>query len=129
MVTSNHPDNAAFDISVLLQLQDADTIRLIAEVFETTVPENLALLKTAAEQQDWDTAHFLAHKLKSSLAVIRIHEVYEQLSQVETLAKERQQLETIAALLERSRLKYEAVMPLISLQIQQHLAAPETRPL
>jgi len=104
-----------------MQLQDRDTIVVLSDMFEATVPELLNQLKASALNEDWDTVHFLAHKLKSTLGVIQIHCIYRNISTVETRAKEKKDLNTIITLVENSGNEYRSVMPAIRHEIEKQM--------
>ncbi len=114
--------NPVFDLTMLKEMGDKEVITMLHKMFEELVPVSLDELKQNAIQQDWDKVRFISHKLKSSLGVIRIHEILEHMSQVEILAKERRDLETILPKVDQSIIMYHEIMPSIRVEIEKEIA-------
>ena len=111
----------AYDLSTLYQMEDADIIKSIHDLFEELVPANLQELKQSAKEQRWDDINFKAHKLKSSLGVIQIKSVYDHLCSIELLAKQKQEPERILTMIEESIITYNTLAPLIRSNIQKEI--------
>lgn len=111
-----------FDLSMLIEMGDKEVIAMLHKMFEELVPVSLDELKENAIRQDWDKVRFISHKLKSSLGVIRIHEILENMSQVEILAKERRELDTILSKVDQSINMYNEVMPSVRVAIEKQIA-------
>jgi hypothetical protein len=112
----------AYDLSNLLELENAEVIMTLTQLFETTMSENLVKLKLAVEKMEWDDVVFAAHKLRSTLGVIQIHCIVEKLYVVEISAKKRQNLEEILPLVNASITDYYASLPFIKSAIAKEVS-------
>ena len=112
-IPQNAGDRNAYDLSNLLLLGDAEVIMTLTEMFEATMSESLASLKFSVEKMNWDDVVFISHKLKSSLGVIQIHSIVENMSVVEMSAKKKQNLEAILPLVNASITDYYLSFPII----------------
>ncbi|MBO9564773.1 MAG: PAS domain S-box protein [Niastella sp.] len=116
-------DHPAFDISILLQLNDNNVIREIYKVFETTVPSGLEELKQLAIKEDWDAVFELAHKLKSSLGIIQVKDLHGKMTTIEMNARTQKQLSEILPMINESIAAYYHVAPMIKLEIEKEVIA------
>lgn len=120
ITAAGHP---AFDISVLLQLNDNNVIREIYKVFETTVPAGLEELKQLAIKEDWDAVFEHAHKLKSSLGIIQVKDLHGKMTIIEMNARTQKQLSEILPMINESIAAYYHVAPMIKLEIEKEVIA------
>jgi HPt (histidine-containing phosphotransfer) domain-containing protein len=79
------------DLSYLKSVTDGDEdlIKELVDIFKTQVPEYLTEFNDAFEQKDTESLSKIAHKSKSSVAIMGLSELAEQLSQLEKEAKEK----------------------------------------
>ncbi|ASZ10219.1 PAS domain S-box protein [Chitinophaga pendula] len=68
----------------------------ILEEFNEQLPETIAALEEGAIQQDWDSIYHLTHRMKSSMAVVRIPPALPLIDSIEMDTSARQRLDTAA---------------------------------
>jgi PAS domain S-box-containing protein len=110
-----------FDISNLLQLNDNRVIREIYKVFETMVPSGLEEMKQSAIKEDWKTVFELAHKLKSSLGIIQVKDLFSKMTSIEANARTHQKLPEILPMINESIAAYYHVAPMIKMEIEKEI--------
>lgn len=113
---------ADFNISELLQLGDAESIRMVYELFEATLPPGLTTLRDAAIRKDWKTVFEQAHKLKSSLAVIQVKGMLGIMGTIENNAKQGMNLASVLPMIEEATAYIYEVMPRIKIAIEKETA-------
>lgn len=87
----NQMKNDLIDFTYLEELSGNDPayISEVLNLFLGTMPEGLEQLEQLAKNtSDWDAIHRQAHFLKSSVSVIRIRNVFDNLTKIEAFAKE-----------------------------------------
>ncbi|MGB7393054.1 MAG: Hpt domain-containing protein [Pricia sp.] len=67
---------------------DEDFIQSVISVFLEEVPEDLAALETALEQNDREQAFKLAHKIKPNVDLLGMDKSREAALEIETLGKQ-----------------------------------------
>jgi len=82
--TVDHP--IAFDHEAIRDLfdHDADSLAEIAELFENTCEESMAILGTVFQQTDQQTLLSTAHRLKGAVANMNAPQVFDLCQQLET---------------------------------------------
>jgi PAS domain S-box-containing protein len=113
---------AEFNIAELLQLGDAESIRMVYELFEATLPPGLANLKEAAIKKEWKTVYEQAHKLKSSLAVIQVKGMLGVMGTIEHNAKQQVNLASVLPMIEEATAYIMEIMPRIKTAIEKETA-------
>ncbi|KAA2244853.1 PAS domain S-box protein [Chitinophaga agrisoli] len=87
------------DLHYLHTLLKDDTIyvRELLQDFHDTLPGIIEELEQAAALEQWELIHYLVHRLKSSLSIVRIPTAMELAGTLEENALGRQHLNTLAA--------------------------------
>jgi len=104
------------DFSFLYEISDNDPSYIydVIDLFLSAMPEGLNKLeKLVAEGTDWDGISRQAHSLKSSVSVIKIREMYENLNIIETLSKQKTGLEEIRTILDNILVVFNEALPLL----------------
>jgi len=104
------------DFSYLYELSGNDTayITEVMNLFLGTMPEGLQQLsKQVRETEDYDSIYRQAHFLKSSVSVIRVRHMYENLTKLETMAKAHAAKEKMLPILEELETTYAAAHPIL----------------
>ncbi|MBI5218725.1 MAG: Hpt domain-containing protein [Bacteroidia bacterium] len=86
------------DISFLKNLTGGDNV-VISEVinlFKMEVPRYIQELNTALNNKNWDELAAVAHKAKSSFALMGINDVVTDLKKLETLSKDEKNTDSIS---------------------------------
>ncbi len=73
---------------------DPGLISEMIEIFSTQVSEFRKLMQEFLERKDWQELSKLAHKAKSSVAIMGMTELADQLRELEMLAREEKQTES-----------------------------------
>lgn len=70
----------AYDLTGFLEMLDGnkDQLKMMIEMFVDLTPPLMAEMKEASDNQDWNQAGDLAHKLKSSLRLINATKLVEE---------------------------------------------------
>jgi len=78
------------DLSYLESMSDGskDIIVEMIDIFKSQVPEFIQNMNTFLENKDYESLGKEAHKAKSSVAIMGMHEVVEELKNLELNAKE-----------------------------------------
>lgn len=67
-----------------LVFDDMDFLKQIVDVFINQMPVDCAELKNATIHQQWKEVSLKAHKIKSSVKTIGIHDIYDDILQIES---------------------------------------------
>jgi len=82
-------------------------IKEIIQLFVQQTPPDMALLVSHIDQEDWEQAYKQAHHIKPTLAYVGANGMRSELQEIETLAKNQQELNSIPARLEALNQKLE----------------------
>ena len=114
--TYNEMNKNLVDLSYLYELSgnDASYIAEVMSLFLGTMPEGLEqLAHQIRETQDYEGIYKQAHFLKSSVSVIRVRNMYENLTQLESLAKAQAPREQMLPILTELENIYQAAHPIL----------------
>jgi PAS domain S-box-containing protein len=81
----------------MIQKDDESFVLSIIGLFIQNVPKNAEELLVATDAGDWEKVYFLAHKMKSSVELVNIISIKDDLRRVEFCAKTKTNLEEIPA--------------------------------
>ncbi|SRR5690606_7540 len=86
----------------LEELSNGNTaiIRQIAELFLEQTPGDIDLLAAYVRDEDWDAAYKQAHYVKPTLIYVGANGLHKEISAIERLAKERQELHRLPAMVD-----------------------------
>ncbi len=70
-------------------------IREIIQLFIKQTPEDMELLSTYIKQGEWEKAYRQAHHIKPTLAYVGANQMRQELQEIESLAKNRQDLHSL----------------------------------
>lgn len=120
-VTKEITQEQLYDLSMLFQLEDPENIKVVYDLFEETVFPALELLKQYTLKENWKEVYEQAHKLKSSLSIIQIAEVRNNMSNIEEKSKKDKNVEQVLKIISQSKEKLLHMMPMIKLEIEKKL--------
>ena len=80
---------------------DKKAIKDIIEVFKSQVPELIQEMNYALKNKDWKALSEIAHKSKSSVAIMGINELADDLKTLELLAKQQKDTEKYPQIVEK----------------------------
>lgn len=82
-------------------------IKEIIQLFVQQTPPDMALLASYVDQEAWEQAYKQAHHIKPTLAYVGANEMRSELQEIETLAKNQQELNLVPTKLEALSQKLE----------------------
>lgn len=102
-------DNMNFeqaDMAYLMDLSGGNTqlIKEILQLFVKQTPPDMEVLSTYIQQEEWEKVYKQAHHIKPTLAYVGANGMREELQEIESLAKNRQDVDSIAG-------KFNALLP------------------
>src|SRR6185437_15312946 len=104
------------DFSFLYEISDQDSayIHDVIEIFLDTMPEGLEKLKDLIlETDDWDAISKQAHFLKSSVSVIKVGNMFDELNRIELLGKQQTDRDEIEKLLKNLLSSFGQALPVL----------------
>ena len=110
-----------FTFDNLLILDNKETIRKLIDQYRETVPATLEELQLLAVISDWQAIAKRVHKLKSSLSIIYIEDLYSILSEIELDIKEKEQYDNVPQLIEQALSIIRSWLPLMEEKISREL--------
>lgn len=119
-------DTSIVDFSFLREIADHNSqyIHEVLDIFLATMPEGLRKLeRLVAETEDYDSISKQAHFLKSSVGVVRVTGMYEQLAAIENMARQHHGLEEIRRIAAAITELYRAAHPLVQHEKEKHRPA------
>lgn len=91
-----------YDLNYLEEMNDQAFLLEVLTLFLSTAPETLGNIRESIQQQNWTEAYQYAHKLKTSVGLLRIYPLFEKLSVIETAARNRQDLEALPGIIQEA---------------------------
>ncbi|MEO8415278.1 MAG: PAS domain S-box protein [Ginsengibacter sp.] len=110
-------NNNLFDLGLLEEMEDNEYLAEILAIFLNTTPNELKELQKACAADQFEAMYQIAHKLKSSVGIIKANELLNILIKIEEHAKAKNTGELIT-LVERANSAYKKLEP----PLQEHLA-------
>ena len=104
------------DLSYLFEIASGDPkyVYEVLSLFIETFPAGLQNLeRLIRETNDFDAIHKQAHTLKSSASIIRIRQVYDDISRIDVLSRAGSGKEEIIAKLDNILFNFNKAIPLI----------------
>ena len=85
------------DMAYLMDLSSGNTqlIKEILQLFVKQTPPDMELLSAYIQQEDWEKAYKQAHHIKPTLAYVGANQMRQELQEIEDLAKNRRDLDSI----------------------------------
>ncbi|GGH04700.1 hypothetical protein GCM10007415_46310 [Parapedobacter pyrenivorans] len=97
-------EQANMDYLVDLSGGNTQLIKEILQLFVKQTPPDMELLATYIQQEDWENVYRQAHHIKPTLAYVGANGMREELQVIESIAKNRQGLDSITE-------KFNALLP------------------
>jgi PAS domain S-box-containing protein len=111
--------NQPYDLSFVKEMDDAEYTIEILQVFLETTPPTLEALRDDALYENWEAVFQGAHKLKSSVGVLQMNQLLEQVTEVEQSAKLRQNLGSIPGLVKNIMHQYSLIKPMLEAELAE----------
>ncbi len=92
-----------YDLSGLKEIHQNDEsfIRIIKDAFINHTPADATKMLNACSAGDWAQVGFLAHKLKSSIDILKIVSIKDDIRTIELHARQQVQLTSLAELVQK----------------------------
>ncbi len=92
-----------YDLSGLREIHQNDEtfIRIIKDAFINHTPSDATKMLNACHAGDWAQVSFLAHKLKSSIDILKIVSIKDDIRTIESNAKKQVQLNSLTELVQK----------------------------
>ncbi|MGN6569466.1 MAG: response regulator, partial [Flavipsychrobacter sp.] len=97
-------EQSVVDFSFLYEISDNDPqyIHDVIEIFLGTMPEGLDKLEDLIRNtSDWEAIYKQAHFLKSSVSIVKVRDMFDDLAKIESLAKQQANKDEIVKLLDK----------------------------
>jgi len=97
-------EQSVVDFSFLYEISDNDPqyIHDVIEIFLGTMPEGLDKLEDLIRNtDDWEAIYKQAHFLKSSVSIVKVRNMFDDLAKIEALARQQTNKEEITILLDK----------------------------
>lgn len=114
-----------FDISRLLELKDPEFIRQIFAMFTEKILPYLKDLQDFLPTNNRKEFLEKTHKVKGSLSIIQIPEIYRKIVRMEDMVQQNEDLVEVAPLLQQSIKLYEKLIPAINQEVEKQLITTE----
>lgn len=94
--------NDKLDLSFInaLTKENRDLKKKLLEIVLEETPEELVMLKSSIENQNWERTRSVAHKMKSSISYLGLKNILEVIKKIELSAKEEEDLKYIPEYME-----------------------------
>ena len=92
-----------YDLSGLQEIHQDDQafIRIIKDAFINHTPVDANKMLNACNAEDWAQVSFLAHKLKSSIDILKIMSIKDDIRTIEANAKKKTELSVLPELVQK----------------------------
>ncbi len=111
--------NEIYNLKYLYEVDDAEYIKEVLQMFLDTTPRLLQEMKNAAMHEEWDSVYNKAHKLKSSLGILQIGKMLEDSSRIENFAKEKTDLDVVPELIHSLFDQFDLIEPMLIAEIAE----------
>lgn len=121
--TEEKTNDSIVDFSFLEEIADKDSnyMHEVLDIFLSTMPEGLIKLDNLIfNTDDWDGISKQAHFLKSSVGVVKIKNIFEQLADIEMMAKERKDIEKIKTIIKEVLSVFDEAHPIVLTEKEKH---------
>jgi HPt (histidine-containing phosphotransfer) domain-containing protein len=111
------------DLKFLQELSggDAKYIYELLDIFLGTTPEGLETLEQLIrDANDWDATYKQAHFLKSSVGIVKIRDMHQQLARIEELGRKQEGREEISQLLDKILATFREAHPILIAERDKH---------
>lgn len=110
-------DTIHYDLSYLRELDDEQYLQEIISLFLDSTPHLLNEIGEAVDADDWQDIHQKAHKLKSSLGLLKMDPLLKYINEIEFRAKGQTDMDKIKEMLKLAKSEYEIASGLLEKEI------------
>lgn len=108
------------DLSVLQDLSGGDSVYIceVLNIYMEAMDTGLDKLMRATYHSDFESIEKQAHALKSSAGIVKVANMYDELQEVETLGRKREDMKRVYELVISLQEQYSAAISLIEEEIK-----------
>jgi HPt (histidine-containing phosphotransfer) domain-containing protein len=107
-----------YNLQFLEEMEDEEYTSEVLNLFLSSTPVSISELKDASLREDWNEVHRKAHSLKSSLGILQIAPLLRTVTEIETLAKNKTNTDSIEQLLQQAVQQYTLVRPMLEAELK-----------
>jgi PAS domain S-box-containing protein len=116
----SHPgirSTANYDLAFIKELDDASYTAEVLSIFLETTPRSIADLKKFSLNEDWKLLAAASHKLKSSVGLLQMNTMLNELLKVEEYANKNVNLDSIPGMVKNISSQYELIRPMLEAEL------------
>ncbi|MCW3108155.1 MAG: domain S-box protein [Segetibacter sp.] len=113
----------SYNLRNLLELEDAESIRQILQLFIKRIPQHLNELRSIVFEKNLDEFLEKTHKFKGGLSIIQIPEIYHLAITVESIALDKKDLESTLPILDKALAIYTNLIPEICQEVEKQISS------
>lgn len=113
--------NSELDLTYLEEVTGGSSEMIVEmlEIFLSDTPDQLLSIERNVENEDWENVRAEAHKLKPTFQYVGLSESHMLIAEVETKARNKEELETISRLVESVKSNFNQVQSSIKNKIEE----------
>jgi PAS domain S-box-containing protein len=106
-------EKQAYNLDNISIKKKKDVIAHVLNIFLRDTPPLLQEIKNSILHEHWDETYQKAHKLKSSVGLLQMHDMLQTVTLIEKYAKTREQLDELPGLIDAAIEEYNLVQPML----------------
>jgi PAS domain S-box-containing protein len=106
-------DKQPYNLDNISIKKKKDVIAHVLNIFLRDTPPLLQEIKNHILHEHWDETYQKAHKLKSSVGLLQMHDMLQTITLIEQYAKNRDQLDELPGLIDAAMEDYNLVQPML----------------
>ncbi|MGN6165386.1 MAG: PAS domain S-box protein [Flavisolibacter sp.] len=118
-IVSEENSNKIYNLDYLYEMDDVNYMKEVLAMFLETTPALMEEIKMNALYENWEDVHKKAHKLKSSLGILQVDKMLNDTSLIESLAKQKEQLDKIPVLIQSLFDQFNLIQPMLLAEIAE----------
>ena len=107
-----------YNLQFLEEMEDEEYTSEVLNLFLSSTPASISELKEASLREDWSEVHRKAHSLKSSLGILQMAPLLRTVTEIETLAKNKTNTDSIEQLIQQAVQQYTLVKPMLEAELK-----------
>lgn len=102
-----------YDLSYLMEMGEQEFIAEVIGMFLENTPAMLSDIRNELIQENWTEVYAMAHRLKSSVGILKIDQMFDELALVEEKSRDKEQVEQVVPLVERLEHHFSLLRPML----------------
>jgi len=117
-VAAKEKQEELYNLSYLAEMEDEEYTAEVLELFLSTAPQALDEIKDATFREEWSEVYKKAHSLKSSLGILQMNQLLHTAGQIEVIAKNGTDTDSIETLLQAALQQYNLARPMLEAELE-----------